>query len=644
MQTARPSPFGGAGGLLQMGTPRRLLALVSLLCLLALHSTPASAQTAQFERVTSLAAATTGHIEGSVVDEAGKPLDGVVISALGGTTAFAVSDKGGQFTLRQLPAGPYLLRAHLQGFHAPRSTMVNVRPATRSASTFTLRREAAAGAPRIAEAGVATTAISAPLDASGKKAGRDESEFAWRLRHLKRGVLRDADARAGIVQDDDDWFITDSFQFLGRAVGTSAKAATALFSDLSLGGQVNLLTTGAFDNPLQLLQLERTSSVAFFSLGAPVGSHGDWTVRAAMNQNDLSSWMLAGSYVVTAPVAHRYQVGMSYSLQRYEGGNTAALMAVADSARNVGSVFAYDEWEVSRYLSLSYGATYAHYDYLEEGPSLFSPRLSATLSPSKNLRVRVSASRDVSAPGAEEFLPPTSAAYLPPQRTFAPISAAGIRTQELHNYEVGVDRVFNRATLGVRAFGQRITDQTVTVFGLRKSDSAAAALGHYYVGAAGNAAVRGVGVTLTHAWFENLRGSVDYSVANATWQARTTPVEYAVLARWVPSAIRANERIHDVTTSLQTEIPMTATRVVLLYKLNSGFAASTQDSLPAFNARFDLQVNQALPFMNFRASEWEMLVGVRNLFHESLANASIYDEILVVRPPKRIVGGLTVKF
>ena len=626
-----------------MGTPRRLLAPVSMLCLLALHSTLASAQTQKFERVTSLAAATAGHIEGSVMDEAGKPLDGVVISALGSTTAFAVSDKTGQFTLRQLPPGPYLLRAHLQGFHAPRSTMVNVRPAARSASTFTLRREGTASAPNIADAGVATTAIGAPSDAGANRDGRGESDFAWRLRHLKRGVLREAETRAGIPQAD-DWFITDSVQFLGRAVGTSAKAATALFSDLSLGGQVNLLTTGAFDNPLQLLQLERTSSVAFFSLGAPVGTHGDWAVRAAMNQSDLSSWMLAGSYLVTAKVPHRYQVGMSYSLQRYEGGNTAAMLALADTARNVGSVFAYDEWEVSRYFSVSYGANYAHYDYLQEGPSLFSPRLSATLSPTTNLRVRFSASRDVSAPGAEEFLPPSSAAYLPPQRTFSPISKAGIRTQELQNYEVGVDRVFNGATIGVRAFEQRINDQTVTEFGLRQGDSAAAALGHYYVGAAGDANVRGVGVTLTHALFANVRGSVDYSVAHANWQAPSTPVEYAVLTRWVPSSVRTNERIHDVTTSLQTEIPMTATRVVVLYKLNTGFASGSMDQGPGFDARFDLQVNQALPFMNFRTSQWEMLVGVRNLFHESLANASVYDELLVVRPPKRIVGGLTVKF
>ena len=628
-----------------MGTPRRLLAPVSMLCLLALHSTPASAQP-QIERITNLATASTGHIAGSVMDEAGQPLDGVVISALGNTTAFAVSDKAGQFTLRQLPPGPYLLRAHLQGFHAPRSTMVNVRPAASSPSSFTLRREGTASAPSIASAGVGTAAIGAPAGASAKD-DRNEGDFAWRLRHLKRGVLRDGQAMAGIPQDspqDDDWFITDSFQFIGRAVGSSAKAATAMFSDLSLGGQVNLLTTGAFDNPLQLLQLDRTSSVAFFSVGAPVGTHGDWTVRAAMNQNDLSSWMLAGSYVVTAPVAHRYQVGMSYSLQHYEGGNTAALLALTDTARNVGSVFAYDEWEVSRYLSLSYGATYANYDYLGDAPSLFSPRLAATLSPTRNVRVRFSAARELSAPGAEEFLPPTSAAYLPPQRTFSTFSSAAMRPQELQNYEVGVERVFNGATFGVRAFEQRINDQTVTVFGLRHDQSTDASLGHYYVGAAGTANVRGVGVTLTHALFENFRGSIDYSLANATWESPATPVEYAVLTRWVPSAVRSDERIHDVTTSLQTEIPMTATRVVVLYKLNTAFASGSLSEGPGFDARFDLQVNQALPFMNFRASQWEMLVGVRNLFHESLAGASVYDEILVVRPPKRVVGGLTIRF
>ena len=413
--------------------------------------------------------------------------------------------------------------------------MVNVRPAARSASSFMMRREGAANAPRISEAAVAAIGA-APADAP-KTEDRNETELGWRLRHLKRGVLRNETTLAGIPEDN-DWFITDSFEFLGRAMGSSAKAATALFSDLSLGGQVNLLTTGAFDNPLQLLQLDRTSSVAFFSVGAPVGTHGDWTVRAAMNQSDLSSWMLAGSYVVKAQVPHRYQFGMSYSLQRYEGGNTAALMAVSDTARNVGSVFAYDEWQISRYISIGYGANYAHYDYLR-GPELFSPRFSATFSPSKAWRVRAAAAREVSAPGAEEFIPPTSAEYLPPQRTFSAISNAGIRTQALQNYEFGIERVMNGAALGVRVFDQRINDQTVTVFGLRRET--ASSLGHYYVGAAGNAAVRGVGVTFTHALATNVRGSVDYSFASADWTAVSAPGEYAVLSRWVPSAVRSNE-------------------------------------------------------------------------------------------------------
>jgi len=184
------------------------------------------------------------------------------------------------------------------------------------------------------------------------------------------------------------------------------------------------------------------------------------------------------------------------------------------------------------------------------------------------------------------------------------------------------------------------------VFGLRKADSAPSVLGHYYVGAAGDADVHGVGVTLTHALAENFRGSIDYSVATADWVGRTDPVEYAVLTRWVPSAVRPDrERIHDLTTSLETEIPYSATRVVVLYKLNTAFAAPTRnDASPLLGARFDLRVTQALPFMNFRTSQWEMLVGVRNLFHDSLANTSVYDELLVVHPPKRVVGGLTVRF
>jgi hypothetical protein len=35
---------------------------------------------------------------------------------------------------------------------------------------------------------------------------------------------------------------------------------------------------------------------------------------------------------------------------------------------------------------------------------------------------------------------------------------------------------------------------------------------------------------------------------------------------------------------------------------------------------------------------------VRNLFRETAAETSVYDELLVARPPKRLVGGITVRF
>ncbi|MBI4478345.1 MAG: hypothetical protein HY654_14315, partial [Acidobacteria bacterium] len=109
-----------------------------------------------------------------------------------------------------------------------------------------------------------------------------------------------------------------------------------------------------------------------------------------------------------------------------------------------------------------------------------------------------------------------------------------------------------------------------------------------------------------------------------------------------------------------TEIPETSTRIVVLYRLNTGFSnpsferGVTGAVLPAslhapsdpskLDGRFDVQVNQSLPFLGWNGAQWEVLVAVRNLFREALADASVYDELLVVRPPKRILGGVMVRF
>jgi hypothetical protein len=142
---------------------------------------------------------------------------------------------------------------------------------------------------------------------------------------------------------------------------------------------------------------------------------------------------------------------------------------------------------------------------------------------------------------------------------------------------------------------------------------------------------------------DRLRASVDYSQADAIWTRRSP--DFAALAALASSVLRDEDRVHDLTASVESVVPTTSTRVFVIYKLNAALAASeAMPALASARPRFDVQVNQALPFLNFMNAQWEMLVAVTNLFKEELGETSIYDEALVVRPPKRVLGGVTLKF
>jgi hypothetical protein len=133
-------------------------------------------------------------------------------------------------------------------------------------------------------------------------------------------------------------------------------------------------------------------------------------------------------------------------------------------------------------------------------------------------------------------------------------------------------------------------------------------------------------------------------LTESTWGALHDDEIVAILALRGGRA-GATERLHDITTQVETEIPGTATRVFVVYKINTGFARALNDSIrPALDTRFDVQVSQRLPFLDFTSAQWQVLFAVRNLFREAGNESSVYDELLVVRPSKRIVGGLVVRF
>jgi hypothetical protein len=248
------------------------------------------------------------------------------------------------------------------------------------------------------------------------------------------------------------------------------------------------------------------------------------------------------------------------------------------------------------------------------------------------------------APGAEEFLAPaTPGPWLPPERTFAPLAGENLQVERGRFIDLAMEHDFGHAyVVGVRRFQQTVDNQLVTLFGI-PVDGGPNSPGHYYVASAGAVDADGWAVRLSSDPSQHVRGSIDYSLTRAHWFSRG---DMAAIAVWAPQAVRPQtEDIHDLTTSLETEIPETATRVFVLYKMNNAFARGGDPSRPTLDYRFDVQVNQALPFMPFaRTTRWEVLVGVRNLFRDPAEAGSVYDELLVVRPPKRVVGGVLVRF
>jgi len=578
---------------------------------------------------------TLGSIQGTVIDDRGGPLSGAMVSALGAINGMATTDARGRFLIPSLPNGDYVLRIHLAGFVTTRRENVRVGATPATLEKIQMRRLDDTGVTKrpILAAGVL------PVDDSTPETD-DHGETAWRLRHIKRSVLK---------QDGDVVSIADAASEQpippgnpGSIFGRAFDSAATFFTATPFSGEVNFLTTSALGDGAPLFNDFMPRGVAYMSIGAPVAS-GRWDVRASMSQSDMAAWIVAGSFASHIASSHDYAFGVSYSTQQSPRTHPLGLPGTADDSRNVGELFGSDRWTITPTLAVDYGARYARYDYLQQR-SLISPHAGITLSPFDNTHIVINAAQRMLAPGAEEFLPPaTVGPWLPPERTFAPLQGEDLRVERARFFDIGLKHEFDGTyVVGVRRFQQSVDDQLATLFGLPLSGGPKAP-GHYFVASAGAVDAQGWAFSVSTAPSQRIHGMIDYSVSRANWIARG---DMAAIAVWAPAAVRPrSEDVHDLTTSVETEVPQTATRVFVLYKVNSAFARGDDPTRPALDYRFDVQVNQALPFMPFSgAARWEVLVGLRNLFRDPSEPGSIYDELLVVRPPKRVMGGVLIRF
>jgi len=607
-------------------------------------SPPAQAQPgtplAGEERVRRVASAAPGLIEGVVMDERGHPLGGAMVSALGAISALAVTDRDGEFVLRALPAGAYLVRAHLAGFSRSNRQFVHVGPGGVARFSVTLQRiPGPDDPPAVLAAGVGgASAAPASTGTAGEESDTtdaDRSERAWRLRHLKRSILKEAE-RAALDVSKEQPADDGTLSFLARALGTSAQ----FIADLPLTAQVNFLTSGTFEGgqPGDLSGSASSRGVAFVTVGGPAFHHGDWTAQV-MGQGEPGSWYLAGTYRKRAPARHLFDVGVSYSTQQFTAASRWPLDPGGEGQRTAGSVYVVDRWKMSPYLTVSYGGRYARYSYLAGG--LVSPHLNVTLVPVARVRVKGTLSQRWLAPGAEEFLEPMAAGlWVPPERTF--IGLTPVDPERTRHYELTLEHdLWRDVVLAVSAFVQHTRNQQLALFG---SDLRPTPTGHYVVGNAGNVEAQGWSVGLSSTPLPGLRGSVAYAMVHGNWSTERAMWNGLLLAG--EKTRPAGERLHDLTTSVETRISPTDTSLFVAYKLNSGFVRREGDAFrPGLGARFDVQVMQGLPFLDFTSARWEVLVAVRDMFRDQTAgDASVFDELLVLNPPTRVVGGLLVRF
>jgi hypothetical protein len=587
-----------------------------------------SAQTPTKKPVWEQAALREGRVQGLVRDGLGRAISGAMVSAVGNAASAraAVSDGAGKFSL-PLPAGEYVLRTRRDGYESARD-LVFVAASNATQRNITLSKQLPDHPVIVASAGVAAQPLR-PSSSADADDDHPHDETAWRLRHLTRSVLHDDAATVMPGQA-----APPPSSFFDKTFGSSARLATTFFSQTDFTGHVDLLTTSVFDASPDV-----SPGIASFALSAPVGDRGDWTIRGAVSARQSSSWVGLAEYRAKQDRTHALVFGFAYSTHTYVSGGAAAdLPAVTSDQRSAGAVYGSDRWRVVPRLVVDYGVRLDRYGYVGPAPAV-SPRAQARLLVLPHTFVTMSASEQGTAPGAEQFLAVSTGPSLPAERAFAPLGTSEFQIERVGDTAFGVEHQFGDRLIGIRAFRETSAQQLVTLFGVDPAGEVAVRPGVYLSDAAGDVDVHGWAVNVSGSLAPRVTGAIDYAMADARWRPGADAEQLSAIA---PSLVRhTGDRVHDLTATLEASLPETATRLNVVYRVSNGFCHAAG---PGFGSRFDIQLSQTLPFTAFGLNKWEALVDVRNLFHGAREMGALYDELLTISPPMRVLGGVRVRF
>ena len=250
--------------------------------------------------------------------------------------------------------------------------------------------------------------------------------------------------------------------------------------------------------------------------------------------------------------------------QEYQGRNPVALAAVTEGSRNVGEIYGIGRWTINPRLTFECDGRYAHTTICGSRPP--EPARGdhrGAASRASRARKRRPAATGLEAPRVPIATRRGRGFGARSPRSSGP-AAPTYFEPSARSFDVDVEREFEGTNIfGVRRIYQSVDDHLVTLFGLNIPQEADLRR-PYYVASAGAVDADGWAVQVGSLSTGRVRGSLEYSRTTAHWLSRGGHGCHRSLVAQ-RGARDVNDELHDITTSIETDIQETSTRVFVLY-------------------------------------------------------------------------------